>query len=70
MQVGQEKAPVPESLAASGTRAATIGGKASRHDADSMIAPARAIGSIARDMVDALRQRPRIGGKLRLRWQA
>ncbi len=65
-----ENAVTLDSLAASRVTAGTIGGKASRHDADTTIAPARAIGSIARDMVDALRQRPRIDGKLGLRWSA
>jgi hypothetical protein len=70
MRARHKNAVTLNSLAASRVTAGTIGSKASRHDADSTIAPARAIGSVARDMVDALRQRPRIDGKLSLRWQA
>jgi hypothetical protein len=69
MSARHENAATPASLATDGVAALTIGGKASWHVANSTIAPARAIGSIARDMVEGLRHRPRIDGKLSLRWR-
>ncbi len=70
MRARHENAVTLDSLAASRVTAGTIGGKASWCDVDSMIAPARAIGTIARVMVDDLRQIPRIDGTLSLRWSA
>ena len=70
MRARHENAVTLDSLAASRVTAETIGGKASRSFADSTVAPFQAIGTIARDIVDGLDQRPRIGGTLGLRWSA
>lgn len=69
MRAHHENAATPASLATDGV-AATIGGKATRYYANSTLAPFQAIGTIARDVVDGLDQRPRIGGTLGLRWQS
>ena len=61
-----KKAPVTESLAASVTRAESIGGKASGKRSDTTNGPIYTIESIASDVPESLRQRPRVIGTLSL----